>query len=185
MTAVLFGPDSSPGNRSLKPVKESFGSTRSQVRILSPRLTFHRLTKGDAHKMRTISWALASSATEARALSACCERAKGLCRRRKGLGLCPRDRLDLSFFLPPLVSRIPQAPLTASQHLNGSAPNHFQHHDTPGNPCYERSRNCYRLLQALEAIREALMAGGCLGCSSHPNSCPGAGSGWIRPPATA
>jgi hypothetical protein len=37
VTAVLFGPDSSPGNRSLKPVKESFGSTRSQVRILSPR----------------------------------------------------------------------------------------------------------------------------------------------------
>ncbi len=74
-----------------------------------------------------------------------------------------------------MVSRIPQAPLPASQHLNGSAPNHFQHHDTPGNPCYERSRNCYRLLQALEAIREALMAGGCLGCSSHPNSCPGPG----------
>jgi len=26
VTAVLFGPDSSPGNRSLKPVKESFGA---------------------------------------------------------------------------------------------------------------------------------------------------------------
>ena len=72
--------------------------------------------------MRTISWALASSATEARALSACCVRAKGLCRRRKRgawLGLCPRDRFDLGFFLPPLVSRLPFRPAstTTSQRL--------------------------------------------------------------------
>jgi hypothetical protein len=69
------------------------------------------------------------------------------------------DRLDLSF-LPPLVSRITQAPLPASQHRQGPAPNHFQHHDTPDTPCTERSCNCYRLLQGLEATREALMAGG-------------------------
>jgi len=51
-------------------------------------------------------------------------------------------------------------PLPASQYHHEPAPSHFRHYVTPGNPCSERSCNCYRLLQALEAIREALMAGG-------------------------
>ena len=87
---------------------------------------------------------------------------KGSAEAERGawLGLCPRDRLDLSFSLLPQVSMIPQVPLPASQHRHGPAPNHFQHHDTPDNPCNERSCNCYRLLQALEANREAFMAGG-------------------------
>jgi len=76
------------------------------------------------------------------------------------LGLYPRDRLDLSFSLPPQVSRIPQVPLPVSQHHHGPAPSHFRHYDTPDNPCYERSCNCYGRLQALEATRGTFMAVG-------------------------
>jgi len=87
---------------------------------------------------------------------------KGSAEAERGawLGLFPRDRLDLSFFLPPKVSRIPQVPLPVSQHHHGPAPSHLRHYDTPGNPCYERSCNCYGRLQALEATRGAFMAVG-------------------------